>query len=117
VNCVILNDLYVRSNGDIPCYDDAGEAIILGRVQLEKNWSISSVLSNPLYTHIRDSLQAERAPWRTICSNCALFHPHERFFDNFTNRKIRTIQIETSLACTPAHAARKASRSASALNH
>ncbi len=100
MNCSILSTLYVRSNGDIPCHDDAGETIVLGRVQLlEQGWSIEKIVEGPLYRSIRRSLQDGIAPWPGVCEQCAAFRPHEAYADTLTTRSIRTLQIEPSLAC------------------
>lgn len=90
----------MRSNGDLPCHDDIGENIILGRVQLlEKNWSIGKVLSGPLYTSIRSALRDEREPWPDTCSRCAWFSPNEEYSDSLADLHIKTFQVEPSLAC------------------
>lgn len=100
MNCCILSTLYVRSNGDIPCHDDAGENILLGRVQLlEKGWSIQKVVEGPLYGAIRRSLRQGMAPWPGVCEQCAWLRPNEVYTDTLVHRSIRTLQVEPSLAC------------------
>lgn len=100
MNCDILETLYVRSNGDIPCNCDAGEQVILGRVDADDpTWDISKVLTNSKFSHIRDSLSSGVIPWDGICTNCSFFRQDEPFLDNSFKGHIRIIQIEPSLAC------------------
>ena len=100
MNCEILEPLYVRSNGDIPCNCDTGEQVLLGRIAPEEpSWDIDKVLANSSYTHIRATLSAGVAPWGDICTQCAFFRRDEAYSDNLTLRRIRKIQIEPSLAC------------------
>ncbi len=98
--CSILSNLYVRSNGDIACYDDRGEQIILGRVQTNsKGWSIENIFNSPIYTHIRRSLASGTAPWDNICQECALFRPNLPHSETISLRAINILQVEPSLAC------------------
>ena len=100
MHCCVMNTLYMRSNGDIPCHDDAGQNIILGRVQtLDKDWSINKVINGPLYESIRRSLRRNDVPWPGVCETCAWFRPHERYSDTLTMKSVRTLQVEPSLAC------------------
>lgn len=100
MNCEILEKLYIRSNGDIPCYDDAGETILLGRVEPDNpDWDIRTVFDNPSYRHIRTALRNGMPPWPETCSRCALLRPDKPFSDRLSKRRIRTLQVEPSLAC------------------
>lgn len=100
MNCAILETLYVRSNGDIPCHDDLGERILLGRVEhTASGWSVVSVVTNDRYRHIRDSLAAGRPPWPDTCPGCAWFRRDEPLRDGLGTRRIRVLQVEPSLAC------------------
>jgi len=100
MNCEILETLYVRSNGDIPCNDDAGENVLLGliRPQLRK-WSPDSLFGNRSFRHIRESLARGQEPWPGVCQRCAFFRPHVPFSDAISQRRIRKLQVEPSLAC------------------
>ena len=99
MNCEILETLYIRSNGDIPCHDDAGETILLGRVeQGNPDWDILTVFDNRLYQHIRTALREGVPPWPETCARCALLRPHKPFSDRLSEGRIRTLQVEPSLA-------------------
>jgi len=100
MNCEILETLYIRSNGDIPCHDDAGETILLGRVEPDNpDWDILTVFDHPFYQHIRTALRNGAAPWPETCASCALLRPYKPFTDRLSERRIRTLQVEPSLAC------------------
>jgi hypothetical protein len=100
MNCEILHTLYVRSNGDVPCNDDAGERILLARLPRQTGIAKpSSLFSNHNYRHIRHALQRGAMPWPDVCPQCAFFRPNEPFSDPLTQKQIRKIQIEPSLAC------------------
>ena len=100
MNCEILRTLYIRSNGEIPCNDDLGEKIILGRVNADDpDWDINSVLSNASYSKIRDSFGSGIFPWLDTCQGCAFYRPHEPLSDMLAQRRIVKLQIEPSLAC------------------
>jgi organic radical activating enzyme len=98
VNCEILETIYVRSNGDIPCDDDAGETVLLGTVELTAGWSISRVLDNDLYRGIRAALSDGRAPFDE-CQRCAWLRPHQNTTDQLRQRRVMKVQVETSLRC------------------
>ncbi len=100
MNCEILETIYVRSNGDIPCDCDTGEKILLGTIDhLDPSWDIEKVLTNDQYAHLRATLSSGVVPWGEICNGCAWLRTHEPFSDNLTRRKIRKLQVEPSLAC------------------
>ncbi|MCC7201167.1 MAG: radical SAM protein [Nitrospirae bacterium] len=100
MNCEILNTLYVKSNGDIPCNCDFGEQILLGKVAPdEPSWNILNVLTNEKYAHIRKTLASGTMPWGDICGKCAFIRGNESLTDYLAQKKIRKIQIEPSLAC------------------
>jgi hypothetical protein len=100
VNCEILSTLYIRSNGDIPCNDDAGEKIILGQVGAAGSTAdIASILHNNHYTGIREAFRQGRVPWPNVCPSCAFFRADQEYIDLLSEKRIRKLQIEPSLAC------------------
>ena len=87
----------MRTNGDIPCYDDAGAGIILGRVSPGR--SLGECLQNEHFTHIRTALRSGFAPWGDVCASCAMLRPNEPFADLLASKRIVTFQVEPTLAC------------------
>ena len=99
MNCEILETLYVRSNGDIPCNDDAGEEVLLGRVDIDDpRWSIDKVFDAAPFTELRNKLSAGEAPW-SQCQRCAWLRAHEPTADALAARRITKLQVEPSLRC------------------
>lgn len=96
MNCDALQRLYIRANGDVPCYDDAGLSVLLGSIETE---SIVTLLANARYSHIRSSLASGTEPWRATCGHCGLLRKGDSTVDLFGERRILTLQLETSLAC------------------
>ena len=99
MNCEILKILYLRSNGEIPCNCAAGERINLGWAFDDSNWNIAEVFENANYNTIRESFSKGKAPWGSICENCAFFVPQEPMDDQLRNRRIEKFHIEPALTC------------------
>lgn len=100
MNCEILHTLYVRSNGDVPCNDDAGEFVFLGRIHADNpRWTVGSLVTNHRYRHIRASLARGAMPWPDKCPHCAFFRPNESYADRLAQKHIRKLQVEPSLPC------------------
>ena len=100
MNCEILETLYIRSNGDVMCNDDAGDNLRLGSIHPPNPlWASTAVLFNERYQHIRAALRRGQMPWPDVCRRCAFLRPHEPFSDPLDQRRIRKIQVEPSLPC------------------
>jgi sulfatase maturation enzyme AslB (radical SAM superfamily) len=99
MNCRILRGLFVKANGEILCDDDVGEEIVLGNISHDE-WSAESHINSEHYRHMRESFQANQAPWPDVCQRCPLLRPNESVNDLLAGRVIETLQVETSLACT-----------------
>src|SRR5262245_46861599 len=97
MDCVMPETLYLKANGVFPCHDDAGEVIPLA--QLEDGFSLRGLLDGAKYDHIRNELQAGRAPWPGTCERCGFFRPHLPYRTRPAHR-IHTFQVEPTLACT-----------------
>ena len=101
MNCEVLQTLYVRHNGDIPCDDDAGERILLGTIPFsaDEPWSPTPLFTNKHYRHISQALTRGEMPWPDVCAGCAFIRPDEKLVDPLARRSIRKLQLEPSLAC------------------
>lgn len=100
MNCEILETLYIKSNGEIPCNDDAGEQVSLGWIDADDEaWTIEDIFRNEHFERIRQSFPANQVPWAGVCENCAFFRSDEVFTDSLRQKRIRKLQVETSLAC------------------
>ncbi len=99
MHCAILSSLYVRANGEIPCYDDAGAQIMLTSVSADRVFNADTELNNHAFSHIRSSLLAERMPWENTCKRCSMMRVDEPLKDFLGQRLIATLQVEPTLAC------------------
>ncbi|MBW2524237.1 MAG: radical SAM protein [Deltaproteobacteria bacterium] len=100
MDCEILRTLYVKSNGEVPCHDDAGECVLLGVVEAEEpSWTIQRLLDNDRYAHIRSSFARGRVPWDGICQRCAFLRPGLPLQDHVGRRRLNKLQVEPTLNC------------------
>nr|WP_136252899.1 hypothetical protein [Ningiella ruwaisensis] len=99
MQCNILKNLYVKSNGDIRCDDDYGERILLGKITATSVFSPTALFNNEQYTQIRNSFAKGLPPWVEICENCAFYR--DGLIDNTViDKRISKVQLEPSLLCT-----------------
>jgi hypothetical protein len=100
MNCEIVRSIYLRSNSEIACYDDAGGQIVLGRrSRTGELTDVDAILNHGPYKHVRDSLKNGKLPWPGTCNRCALFREKQPFLDTLLEKRIRTLQVEPTLAC------------------
>lgn len=100
MNCEILETLYIRSNGEVMCNDDAGDNWRLGSIYPpDPQWTATAVFANEHYRHIRGALRHGQVPWPGVCERCAFLRPREPFADPLERRYLRKIQVEPSLPC------------------
>ncbi len=96
--CKILNSLYVKANGEIPCLEMTGEDNILYHATNETNFT-NSVMFGKNYNFIRDSLKCNLQPWDE-CSNYLFLEKDKPFTNPLADeRRIDKIQIEPSFLC------------------
>ena len=96
MHCDILQHLYIRANGDVPCWDDFGERIILGNIG---DKGVTAILEGERFGHIRSHLAAGKVPWPGVCDKCALLRRHATLSNTLSARRIHTLQVEPTLAC------------------
>lgn len=97
MDCRILREISLKSDGFIHCDDSNGYTIHLGQVSESPNWNVRQVLQGPIYEHIRTSFQNGTPPWGDTCRNCDLFHvgkePEDTLFESIK------LRVEPTLAC------------------
>ncbi len=88
----MCHSLYVKANGEIPCWDDVGEDHVL--------WSLNetpSLFHHEKLTRIRQSFLSGTVPFPSLCGNCAV-----RGCGTATGLKPTTMQVlhlEASYLC------------------
>jgi hypothetical protein len=71
--CMMCSSLYVRANGEVPCWDDVGEEQILRIVDaqvLPKEGS--QLFHSPELQSIRQSFMHGQDPFPGLCERCAV---------------------------------------------
>lgn len=99
VNCNSQHTLFLKANGDLPCEDDVGEQVLMGRVEPDRPFDIETVLQGPRYRHIRAAMARGEQPWPLVCQRCAFLRPGEPHRSAHLAGRIEKIQVETTLAC------------------
>lgn len=100
MDCDILRTLYLKSNGEVLCNDDAGEQVRLGAIEPQRpGWSIEALLDGEPYRQIRQAFSADQVPWEGICERCAFLRRGLPMDDALSARTIPRLQLEPSLAC------------------
>src|SRR6266487_4322445 len=76
--CTMCHSLYVKANGEMPCWDDIGETLILRTLDesaLQSNRE-SPIFHGPELQHIRKSFIAGQDPYPGLCDFCAVRGHH-----------------------------------------
>ncbi|MBJ7552105.1 radical SAM protein [Marinomonas ostreistagni] len=97
MDCRVLREVSLKSDGHIHCDDSNGYTIHLGQVGESVNWNIKALLEGPIYQHIRSSFFKETPPWGDTCRKCDLFNVGGTPEDTLS--KSIKIRIEPTLDC------------------
>jgi hypothetical protein len=96
---MINRAMFLRANGTLPCWCDAGISINLQSFDRNIDYA-KDVFLGPTYTRIREHLKEDRLPFPDKCSRCSLLEPNKPFDPYFAREKvIEVIQVEPSMAC------------------
>jgi hypothetical protein len=69
----MCHSLYVKANGELPCWDDVGEQIILRKLDVETlKQEQSSVFYSSEFLLVRESFLQGRYPHPGFCESCAV---------------------------------------------
>lgn len=100
VSCVMADSLYVKANGEMPCWCDEGEDIILEQLTVERLMDPSfDVLNQPRIQRIRRSFHHdERYPF-AVCGRCAMVQPDAPRVEATTRAAIDILHVEPSWLC------------------
>jgi molybdenum cofactor biosynthesis enzyme MoaA len=72
--CLMCDSLYVKANGELPCWDDVGEDLILGSIDERELLSEEdrTLFHSPALVEIRRAFLEGRDPHPGVCSRCAV---------------------------------------------
>jgi len=99
IGCLMCDSLYVKANGELPCWDDVGEALILRTID-EPTLLIqqeSPLFDFPALVKIRQVFLAGSNPYQHLCSHCAV--RGHGLVTSLHPKIMRVLHIEPSYLC------------------
>lgn len=101
VSCIMADSLYVKANGEMPCWCDSGEELILEKLSVEQLMDPSfDVFNHPKIREIRTAFHHEdRYPFPDVCSRCAMVYPDHERERSLYRTHIDTLHVESSWLC------------------
>ena len=97
--CLMCDSLYVKANGEFPCWDDVGEDLIL-RVVEEKPLLAqeeTGLFDFSGLVEIRKAFLEGRAPHPDLCSKCAVWGHGKA--ESLNPKEMRVLHIEPAYLC------------------
>ncbi len=72
--CLMCDSLYVKANGEMPCWDDVGEQLILRRLSWEgtSEGVQQDIFRSPEFVELRRAFLDGRLPHPGLCPGCAV---------------------------------------------
>jgi wyosine [tRNA(Phe)-imidazoG37] synthetase (radical SAM superfamily) len=99
MDCIINSSMYIRSNGNVVCWDDSGCNKVLQAFDKDVDYAKDVYLGRP-YNEIRTRLKANILPHGDICTACHLLNPQNAFNNSVSSQKVlQFLQVESSFAC------------------
>ncbi len=101
MKCRMTRGIYLRANGDLPCYCSTGEQISLGRVPFDSedyNF-VNDLYFNDKMKYVRDSFEAGIIPFPKYCLKCNYLDPFHRYESDLLDTEIEWAHIEPGVAC------------------
>jgi molybdenum cofactor biosynthesis enzyme MoaA len=99
IGCLMCDSLYVKANGELPCWDDVGEALILRTVDeqallLQQETALFDFSG---LVEIRQAFLAGQNPHPHLCSDCAV--RGHGLVNSLNPKTMRVLHIEPSYLC------------------
>jgi hypothetical protein len=98
--CMMCHSLYIRANGEIPCWDDVGEKLTLRTLdeQALHHSQESPIFYGAELSNIRQSFISGRDPFPDLCQHCAMcgFNHIE---PELRPRSMEVLHLEASYLC------------------
>jgi hypothetical protein len=99
MDCIINSSMYIRSNGNVVCWDDSGCNKVLQAFDKDVDYANDVYLGGP-YNEIRNRLKTNILPHGNICTACHLLNPQMAFNSRLSDQKVlQSLQVESSFAC------------------
>lgn len=99
MDCHSNHSVFLRADGSLVCWDDAGSARTLQRYAREVDVS-KDVVFGPVFSGIRGKLRAGEMPFPDVCKDCMVLASGACFNPLWAKKKeILIFQVEPSIAC------------------
>ncbi|MCV2887780.1 hypothetical protein OE747_05485 [Ruegeria sp. XHP0148] len=100
MDCHSNHSVFLRSDGSLACWDDAGSRLTLSAFDPDKDYS-RDVVFGPVFKEIRSKLAREEMPFPDYCGDCLILASGACFNPEWQRRKeLLIFQVEPSIACT-----------------
>lgn len=95
----MCNGIYIKANGELPCWCDVGEKLILRTLNETKlaNGEERDLFSFPELQHIRNSFLSGTIPYPEYCPRCAVYG--HGVATSATPTTIQVLHVEPSFFC------------------
>jgi molybdenum cofactor biosynthesis enzyme MoaA len=99
IGCLMCDSLYIKANGELPCWDDVGEALILRTIdeQALLLQQEAPLFDFPRLVEIRRAFLAGKDPHQQLCSHCAV--RGQGLVTSLYPKIMRILHIEPSYLC------------------
>lgn len=99
MDCISNNSIYLRSNGDLVCWCDAGVGKTLRSFDENLDYG-KDVYLGPVYNFIRKKLYANEMPFPDFCKRCLMLKDNAEISSHYLDNKIIQIfQVEPTIRC------------------
>lgn len=100
MDCHSNHSVFLRANGSLACWDDAGSKLTLQAFDPSVDYS-KEVVFGEVFTGIRDKLKNGTIPFPDVCQDCMIFASGACFNPLWAEKKeLLIFQVEASIACT-----------------
>jgi molybdenum cofactor biosynthesis enzyme MoaA len=98
--CIMTRSLYLKANGEMPCWDDVGEATILRKLDPEAlaAGAEHNLVGFDRLVEIRTAFAQGRTPFPGLCERCAV-REHGSFVGDGVPTSLDVLHVEPSYLC------------------
>ena len=98
--CPTVASIYLRATGDLVCWDDAGNEMVLQAWSPDVHYGHQVWLGEP-YEAVRRSLWEGKLPFPWVCQRCLVLQAHASHSSEAVDRRrVEVFQVEPSYYCS-----------------
>lgn len=100
MDCHSNHSVFLRANGSLACWDDAGSKLTLKAFEPNVDYA-KDIVFGEVFAGIRGKLKEGKMPFPDVCQDCMIFASGACFNPRWAeNKEILIFQVEVSIACT-----------------